>query len=93
MEVCVKVPKSLKIGGFNIDIRYAAAPLTHGTFDSEKLIIELCESNNDQRMGSTLVHEIIEVINDLNELDLDHGKITILGNQLYQILKDNKLVF
>jgi len=38
---------------------------------------------------STIVHEIIEAINFLYQLELKHNKIMTLETALYQILKDN----
>ena len=44
-------------------------------------------------MPSTLLHEILEAINDHLSLKLEHNVIASLESALYQVLKDNKLVF
>ena len=38
---------------------------------------------------STIIHETIEAINFLFELNLEHNKIMTLETALYQFLKDN----
>lgn len=40
---------------------------------------------------STLVHEIVEQLDFLLELKLEHHQITALCSGLYQVLHDNKL--
>jgi hypothetical protein len=40
-----------------------------------------------------LLHEIIEAIDFRLELNLEHHKICVLSEALYQVLKDNKLRF
>ena len=41
---------------------------------------------------TTLLHEIIEIVNTNNDLQLNHQQISTLETQLYQILKENKLL-
>lgn len=41
---------------------------------------------------TTLIHEIIEAINEFMELKLKHPQITSLETGIYQVLKDNKLL-
>jgi len=40
-----------------------------------------------------LLHEIIECLNIKQEYKLEHRVIQGLGENLYQVLKDNKLYF
>lgn len=42
---------------------------------------------------STLLHEILEAIDMLLELGLNHHQICILEETLYQVLKENNLCF
>ena len=36
-----------------------------------------------------LLHEVIEIINDMNDLVLTHIQISVLENNLYQVFMDN----
>lgn len=38
---------------------------------------------------TTLIHEILEVINTKLELDLEHGNITRLSQSIFQVLNSN----
>jgi hypothetical protein len=40
---------------------------------------------------STLIHEIIEAINDMNELGMKHNLISTLSSNIAQVLIDNNL--
>ena len=42
---------------------------------------------------ATLLHEVVEVINEENELKMKHRVIQTLATQLFQVLKDNPGVF
>lgn len=42
--------------------------------------------------NETLVHEIIELIIKNNELAYDHKDITVLGNCIYGVFKDNGVI-
>ena len=97
----MKIPKTLKIGGKKIkisvvkNIEKEENENAIGLWDIEKYKITL-EKNDltpPGKLEECFLHEIIEAINELYELKLSHYKITLIGELLYQILKDNKLVF
>jgi len=46
-----------------------------------------------QVQEESLIHEMIEMLNTMLELDLEHHKISSLGVSLYQVLYENKLSF
>lgn len=93
----MKIPKKLKIGGhwFNITLGNL---LKEKSVDSSgrfvprynKILIDTDSTQSNQE--ATLIHEIIEVIDHQNELNLEHKTICILENSLYQVLKDNDLL-
>jgi hypothetical protein len=88
------IPTGVKAGGvvFNIQkdpemtecdgkVNYRTATITIGTgmvFSKEE---------------ETLMHEIIEIIDEAHELKLPHRTIMTLGTALHQILVDNDLNF
>jgi hypothetical protein len=44
-------------------------------------------------MMDDLLHEVVEAINCLYDLPLNHQTITTLAEALHQVLRDNRLVF
>lgn len=43
--------------------------------------------------NEVLIHEVLEAVNYRLELGLEHHKLCVLGEVLYQVLKDNKICF
>lgn len=93
----MEIPDKLKIGGmvwrvfFEEHLSSGRELFGETRFMSQEIAIE--KRAHPQRCEETLLHEIIEVINHNCELKLEHYKITALASCLYQVLKDNNLVF
>ena len=91
------IPSKIKIGGHEIKI-VEIIDLDNldnvGRWVKTKNEIQIEKNQSQSQKESTLLHEIIEAINDLYELDLnkDYHKITTLETALYQVLKDNNFI-
>ena len=89
----MSIPKNLKIGGHQIKVlikpMWKGGDNENGVFDADKNEIWIKAELSDTQMESTLVHEILHGINST----LDHVALDSLSEQLYQVLKDNKLKF
>jgi hypothetical protein len=89
------MPNTIKIGG----IYYKIIPVDYKVSDSYgKTVFECASIHLDDTLVhdmalATLLHEVIEVINEENELKLKHRVIQTLATQMFQVLKDNKGVF
>jgi hypothetical protein len=89
------ISDDIKIGG----VRYKIIPVDSKISDSygkvifESASIHLDETLCPEMANATLLHEVIEVINEENELKLEHRAIQTLATQLFQVLKDNPDVF
>lgn len=88
MEVSTKIPPSLKIGGLTwpivIDPFLAGENRNFGEMRPIQQQIALSAETTPERKAVTLLHEILEVIKNLNDPDLDHETLTILASQLYR---------
>jgi hypothetical protein len=93
----MKITNKVKIGGVTFKVEYKRN-LTVGTGaygqlhpSRQKIIID---KNLEREMQEgSFIHEIIEAINGMYELDLEHWKISVLDAALYQIIKDNPGIF
>ena len=93
----MKIPKKIKIGGFDYDIildnllRKAGNeyPGTHSQWEQK---IFISNDQHQQQQEESLIHEIIEAINRGNDLKMEHPTISTLSYALYQVLKDNNLL-
>jgi len=91
------IPETLKIFGHNYIVRMhddgVLGNNNLGTFLGRQTEILINRRQSKTQMESTLLHEIIEVINSHQGLGLKHKQINRLETGLYQVLKDNELGF
>ena len=94
----MKIPNKIKIVGktFTVEIRDrlkedGSDRLGSILYGQQKIIIDssILEEAKDQ----TLLHEIVEGIINLFDLEIEHKDLSILSEALYAVLKDNKLRF
>lgn len=93
----MKIPKQLKIGGhiYKVilhDRMEKGGSDKLGTSYVYKNRIFLDNKVSPSQLESTLLHEILEVINSLNNIGATEEKICQFETGLYQVLKDNKLL-
>lgn len=92
----MKLPNKLKILGFNYTIDYLDTSkkmidAVSGAHRQSDLKIFIDDTNHREYQESTLIHEIIESIDESNELGLEHQTISILEAGIYQTFKDNDM--
>ena len=92
----MKIPKKLKIGARTYDVKivkgitYNKKPAL-GICEPEDKRISIIRGDGDLMMG-TLVHEIVEAILFQNCIEINHDKLSVISEQLYYILKINKII-
>ena len=66
-----------------------------GSYNDWSGVIRITNENDlgDGELGVTLMHEILECLNARFEYKLQHSIIQGLSENLYQVLRDNKLEF
>jgi hypothetical protein len=93
----MQIPNYIKIGGLTFDVKkdntLSRERHKYGESSAAGLWITYDPSFPKEQIESTFLHEIIEMINDVYELELEHHKITLLETTLYQIMKDNPDIF
>lgn len=94
----MKIPSTLRIGGHDYTVNQNPACAINGSVccgahNGSRELIEVNPSFPIGTQESTLLHEIIESINWMHELKLEHRVICTLEEGLYQVLKDNDLYF
>ena len=89
------MPDTIKIGGIHYKIIPEDSKISesYGKVVFEYASIHLDDTLTNDMALATLLHEVIEVINEENELKLEHRAIQTLATQLFQVLKDNPDVF
>ena len=88
----MKIPKSLKIGGHSYKIELVKegelAKNDCGSLSRENNKIYIDTKLSDSNRTVTLIHEILHAVNN----ELSESFVDGLAEQLYQVLKDNKLL-
>jgi len=87
----MKIPNVLKIGGHYITVNVTPdVPNDNcGQFDIKKNLILLHENQEQTQLEASLIHEILHALN----ICLDEREVEFLSQGLYQVIKDNNLVF
>lgn len=90
------LPEKIKIGGFIINVEEIENLIVKrnnlGEYSPTTNKISIDKSVTEQQKEETLLHEIMEAINCIYDIDLNHHQISIIATVLHQVLKDNELV-
>lgn len=91
------IPKKLKIGGHDITVivqHIDDDDHCHGLWDPTSNTILIEETDAQSQQEASLLHEILHVLNaTIDEDHIGHAFLDALSEQLYQVLKDNKIRF
>lgn len=87
---------TIKIGGYFVtvveDANLIANSARIGEYSPVEQVIKLSKGLTHQQRKETLIHEILESINDIYELNLDHDEqLCKLSVVIHQIIEDNKI--
>lgn len=90
----MKVPKKLKIGGHVITVDCSQELKgINGSFDYTKNEIQIDKTLPQSQKEVTLIHEVMHAMNaEWNSSSDWHALMDSTSEQLYQVLKDNKLL-
>lgn len=91
----MNLPDKVRIGPYNIKIEVVenlTIDREHGgEYSPRELKISL-DSSLRKRHGEILMHEIVEAINDIYNLNIRHEDMMVLGMALYQLFIDNAII-
>jgi hypothetical protein len=90
----MKIPKKLKIGGHIVKIEQGDFEGDFlGRSDTTENVIKLQDKMCQSQKEATLLHETLHFLNTTwGDTLLGHIALNSIGEQLYQVLKDNKLI-
>ena len=80
----MKIPKQIKIGAFNIDIKLIPGLVDDGNMSGEQTIL-INDDLSQKEKELTLLHEVIHAINPA----ISEREVEWLSRALYQIYNDN----
>jgi DNA-binding transcriptional regulator YhcF (GntR family) len=93
----MQIPDKVKIGSLTIDISLVEHLIRDGKHMGcscgNGCYIKIDNSIPEQQKHSTLIHEILELIDFIYELGLDHRTISTLESAIHQVIVDNPDMF
>jgi len=92
----MNLPDEVKVGPYSIKVEVVdnlVVDREHGGEYSPRELKICLDSSLRKRHGEILIHEIIEAIKDIYNLNINHDDIMVLGVVLYQVLKENEITF
>ena len=92
----MKIPSTLKVGAHCFDVEKVTYKEIEeaGNYDPQYHRIQInVEAGLKTSHDETFLHEIIEAVNDIAEMNLEHKIINDLSQWLFTIMRDNKLNF
>jgi hypothetical protein len=91
------IPVRIKIAGVHYDVMLIPNLKTEDECSGRALlgraIIQIDDSMCEDLKNATLIHEILEVIKEENQLKMSHRALQTMATQLYQVIQDNIEVF
>lgn len=92
------IPSHVKIGYKDYSVEQVdylddEVKLLYGRVNYDAEVIKLCNRYPENQRKCVLVHEIIHAIDDMLEIDFKEEQVIKLAKGLYQVIKDNPLMF
>jgi len=85
----MKIPSKIKVGGLTYKIELVDGLADCGSTHFSTQTILISKNQTEDRKLSAVVHEGIEAINEIADLNLPHQTIQTLEAFAFQIIKDN----
>lgn len=93
----MNIPKEVKIGGFIVNVEFVDNLIVErrhcGEYNGRTNIITIDKAISQQQKEDTFIHELLEAITSIYDIDMDHKDLSNMATVLYQIIKDNPGIF
>jgi len=91
------IPEEIKLGGHTVKIgtlegKYGSV----GWFDPYHNLIQLARMDtpgNESAVAGCFLRTILDAIRIKHNLEIDHTHLTVLSEALFQVLRENRLLF
>jgi hypothetical protein len=96
-EVVMEIPKTIKIGGYTVEVKFASNMMTDrrnmGEYHPRTQTIKIDSDCSKQQSEETLIHELLEAITSIYDIAIEHKDLSNLATVLHQVIKDNPQMF
>lgn len=91
------VPKSVTINGCEIKVNHIKHLMRdysrYGEYSSCEMCINIDDDMTNQKKELVFCHEMIEAIDDIYSLSIDHAAIQPIAVAIYDIIKNKRVKF
>ena len=93
----MKIPEKIKIGGFIVTVELVNNIMTDrgrlGEYHPRTQIIKIDKDCSEQQKEETFLHELLEAITSIYDIDIEHKDLSNMATVLHQVIKDNPEIF
>lgn len=93
----MNIPSSVKVGGHRIHVKKVSPSEINGPGEYSNFyrLIRLEDDPDipESAQAEVFMHELLECVKVLNNLQLDHTVLTVLSEGLFSIIRNNNLDF
>lgn len=93
----MNIPKQVKIGGYIVEVELTDNIMTdrgnRGEYHPRIQTIKIDQGTSRQQMEETFIHELLEAITSIYDVEWEHRDLALVATVLHQVIKDNPEVF
>lgn len=93
----MQIPEKIKIGGYIVSVEFVNNLMTdwqhNGEYHPRIQTIKIDKDCSEQQKEETFLHELLEAITSIYDIQLEHRDLSLLAIVLHQVIKDNPGIF
>jgi hypothetical protein len=89
MDIKIPIKGKIHIAGRDFEVSLVNGLVDAGNSDTPNQKILICAEQTRENQESAVLHEVIEIINSIYDLNLEHQTIQTLEAALYHVYRDN----
>jgi len=93
----MQIPKQIKIGGYIVSVEFVNNLMTdwqhNGEYHPRIQTIKIDKDCSEQEREEVFIHEVLEAIKAIYDIQLEHRDLSLLATVLHQVIKDNPEIF
>lgn len=93
----MNIPEKIKIGGFEVDVQFVENLMVErnslGEYHPRTQSIKIDKAATKQQNEETFIHEVLEAMTAIYNIEWAHKDLSIMATVLHQIIKDNSGIF
>ena len=93
----MRIPEQVKISGYIVKVEFENNLVTDrrnlGEYHPRIQTIKIDKDNSKQQTEETFLHELLEAITFIYDIDIEHKDLSNMATVLHQVIKDNSEIF